>query len=81
MLSQLGPVLTHELSNEKINVQENWLDSCSAGEELGITEDHKLNPSQEHHPVMKKANTVLGSINRFLAWMTCDGVPSLCLAL
>lgn len=41
-------------------VLENWLDSRSAGEELGITEDHKLNLSQQRHTVMKKANTVLG---------------------
>lgn len=48
------------MNYQKYKVLENWQDSSSAGEEQGITENHKLNLRQQHHTVMKKANNVLG---------------------
>ena len=55
-----------------------WLSKTTSEKELGIVVDHKLNMSQQCDVATKKANAILGCINRSIVSKSCKVlVPSI----
>ena len=59
----------NQLYNYKIG--DNWLSKTTSKKDLGIVVDHKLNMSQQCDVATKKANAILGCINRSIVSKSC----------
>ena len=58
-----------------------WLTNTTSKKDLGIVVDHKLNMSQQCDVAAKRANAILGYINRSITSKSCKVLVPLCLAL
>ena len=51
---------------------ETWLSKTTSGKDLGIVVHHKVNMSQQGDAATKKANAILGCINRSILSKFCE---------
>ena len=58
-----------------------WLSKTTSKKDLGIVVDHKLNMSQQCDVATKKANAILGCINRSIVSKSCKMLVPLYSAL
>ena len=69
----------NQLHNYKMG--DTWLSKTTREKDLGIVVNHKLNMSQQCNVATKKANAILGCINRSIVSKSCEVLVSLYSAL